>query len=215
MDDNNQLYPLIHANPNIYEDENLWMYGSIQHVFKYKQRIFAIIEDCNSISIYEYKIYKLGFAFFIKLQIKIPISLTGISNFGYAQSLDEKYLFICGGIEVGSIPEVRHRNIYVFDSHKKNIYDCTIKIPFMAGHCYAICMKNEENDELVVNGFIRKLFTQRNFNQLRYPPYCLIKIMLKKYYNENLHIIQINEQAQHNGIHYKINIMNIINAIII
>lgn len=253
----------------------MWI-GNIDHVFrnKFSNKIFAIaIRNCYQTFVHEYYIYKPGCAFFInQVNVTIPGSLGGREQCGYAHTISDEYIFICGGFTDEAytrIPQKRnfsatyyddenyddqdydgqftsnsftihddenyddqdidftgetskntewiglkHSDIYVFDVKKMKIFECNIEMPkFMAGPCHAICIRNDKNDELAVNGFIRKLYTQRSFIKTKYPALCIIQIILQKYNNEYLHVIQINNKTQTDGKHCKININNIINAI--
>lgn len=231
------------ANPKIYENDRLWA-SNFEHVFKNKfsNKIFAITVGNLFTSFHEYYIYNKKCAFFIqRLDIKIPTALNGMQQCGYAHSLDNNYLFICGGFteEVGdkhfsflNSPEdgdedddvcvsddeeakwitMKHCEIHIVDLKKMQIFECRIQMPqIISGPCHAICMEDKTNDQLIVNGFIKDTYKAPSFSAIPFPPVCIINIMLNHYYNEYLHIMQINTQSQKKGKHYKINSMHLIN----
>lgn len=230
VDKNNKLFSIIHSN--IYETEELWINGKIEFVFKHKlsQELFAIVHNNLSMTIHQYYIYKSKCAFFLnQTNIKIPKSLAMIQQCGYAHSLDGHFLFICGGFKKEMTEDIddsdeteakeiwsriKQSRIFVFHLVEMKIYECAIQMPpAIAGPCHAICMKDEENDELTVNGFVRNLYKQEPFQKMQYPPNYLIKIIQNKYYNEYLHIIHISNETKNNSKQYKINTINILNAI--
>lgn len=110
--------------------------------------------------------------------------------------------------------KMQQRQIFAFDLNEMKIYQSCVRLPkSMAGSVKAICLDNKDEDEFIVNSFINSLFRKIHFRNLMKLPFYLIQIVVKFFSNNYLHVMQMNQQTQNFGLHYKIDITYIITAI--
>lgn len=106
--------------------------------------------------------------------------------------------------------KLRSTQIFILDTLKSTIYSTSITIPTsMAGSLQAICMAHEYEDKLTVDYFLRQIWQRFDLMAMPIP---LMWIIYKYYYNEYLHIIQLNKETRTAGLHFKINTRYIIDG---
>lgn len=215
----NEHYELsMYETPDITETGSLTL-GSIEHIFRKQNDLFAIVVHIFMFEIHKYFRYNNNTGFFIKQQISVPTQLIGRRGCGYAKSSNDNYLFICGGYTENNISKNKlnpawfstcYSDIYVLDLTKMKIYQSKVKLPKnMNGEIQAICMPCHKIDDLIINGFIREACTNNNNNKIHFPRYLRKIISTNYYYNDYLHVIQVglrNEKCHH----WKININDVI-----
>ena len=114
-----------------------------------------------------------------------------------ALSANEKYVIIVGGGDEtdGTVGMIDNDKIFVLDITDDNNYklrECSIKIP--NSQCYPspeiVLMGGEIEHELLVIGWIKKLFKTTEFKDLSLPPMYIMKMIGLWYNQEELHWIQ-------------------------
>ena len=122
---------------------------------------------------------------------------------GVAVGKDERYILIMGGYD-NSYHTKYMDVIQIFDINTDKTYISNIKLPFK-GACKCIIMEDENKNELLINGFIRKYCINNNMNI----PSVLIEFMMIWHSIEFVHVIH----PHNNAIHFKISLDIIINNI--
>merc|ERR1712130_407914 len=114
-----------------------------------------------------------------KLTVTLPKPLYGATS---AITNDHKYVIIIGGRDAG---DKTIDDILVL--HTKNMEIKQSKIS--SGTFRAVIPSNKMNEELTVFGFVRRLWKNKDFKQLLFPPFYLIQIIAFFYNEEYLHLI--------------------------
>eukprot|EP01084_Bolivina_argentea_P310623 537545_1 len=127
--------------------------------------------------------------------VKLPTHLS-ISVAAIFASTDEKYIFFLGADCSGA--EDTHRiadgytysdKISVFDVEKAVLRDCSIKCPYK-GLFGGLIVNNEEDDDLLVFGYVKELYGSGCFNDVQQMPHYLIQLIRNYVCNEFIHLIQ-------------------------
>ena len=143
----------------------------------------------------------------------------GCNYSGYALNKTQEFAFICSGImplnvqcaSGNVIQQGPCDTIFICNLNNMTFYQCTIKCPFK-GPMHAICMTNENEDELLVFGFVNYLYRNKEWENILKCPFYLITFIQKFIVTEYLHILGCDIQYHH-GEHFKINIDRLITSI--
>ena len=112
-----------------------------------------------------------------KLNVKLPKK---INYFGHVITKDQRYIIILGGLDTTIVCN----EIFIFDLKTQKFIKSKIKLPF-SGFCNAIIMENKEENNLLVNGFVRKAMNRFNMNI----PFALIKLITIRHSIEYVHVM--------------------------
>ena len=124
-----------------------------------------------------------------KLEIKLPMSLY---DFIVVITKDEKYAIIMGGHDAWH----KSNRIFMFDLDTMSFIESRTKLPFR-GECKAVLMSNDEENDLLIHGFIRR--EKNTYNMII--PSELIHLIGIRYSNEWVHVI-----SRSKGYHWKLNV---------
>ena len=181
-------------------------------------------EQTKEFEINEYSLDQISSEVITRIQIEIDSDevsqlkdhLCGNMFAGYAMTKAEDYLFILGGEidDSGHNGDICPKNsITVYDLKRNECYETSIICPTVSGTMYAICMVDEELDELIMFGFVHGVYRLKQFDDMRHLPVYLIKMMSKWFCTEYVHILARFDTGS--GRHWKINIDEILNKMII
>eukprot|EP01084_Bolivina_argentea_P310624 537546_1 len=125
----------------------------------------------------------------VKLPTHIPIWCAAI-----LVSTDEKYIFFLGGdlddtVGTAVLTEMYCDTISVFDFQNEILRDCSIKCP-CKGAFGSLVVNNEEDDDLLVFGYVKELYGSGCFNDVQQMPHYLIQLIRNYVCNEFIHLIQ-------------------------
>eukprot|EP01084_Bolivina_argentea_P144955 254217_1 len=126
-------------------------------------------------------------------------------QFGYVLSSNQRYIILFGGWKYVSETDqdVEVDDIVVLDMKDDNnwkLKQCEIKCPVF-GTCYGARTGGcDSNNQILVNGFVKKCFKLKEFLQLQLPPVYIINIINKYFSAEMIHCI---EDKDHYGIYLK------------
>ena len=141
--------------------------------------------------------YSLSNGTWSNLSIKLPHKMR---DFGCVITKDQRYIFILGGLT----QESDMNEIFVLDLTTMSVTKSEKTLPFR-GECKAIIMENKEENELLVDGYVKKEMTQNRLNI----PYALIKLISIWYSTEYIHVFDNSHLV---GRHWKMLIDEIINC---
>ena len=132
-----------------------------------------------------------------ELDIKLPYDLC---DFGCVITKDQRHVIIMGGkaTDDDGHQYMCMENIFILDVMKMTIGESKITLPF--NRCKAIIMENKIENELLVNGFIRKETDLGKMNI----PIAIISLCAGFHVVEYIHILH------YNGGHWKINVKKIL-----
>lgn len=125
----------------------------------------------------------------------------GMSRFGFTMTKSQKYIFLLGGFcDFESID-----NIHFIDTKTWKIKQSEIKCPKISKDFVAITIINELKDELIAFGYCRDLWynkMKKEFEQIQFPPFYIIKFINNWYYNEWIYLIEyVSDPTNHWKIH--------------
>ena len=109
---------------------------------------------------------------------------------------DGRYIIILGGFYQRK--ERCANDIYYTDVEgqkiMKNVARCRSgdKMKEYVDKSFAVIPRHEVSDEMSVSGFIRNLWKEKGFDEIRYPPQYLIEIISGYYQNEMLYLFRGN-----------------------
>ena len=144
--------------------------------------------------------HKIGDIKWNILNVKLPHKMM---NFGYILTFDERFLIIFGGtIKEGDMEEDLNeiwfldlQNTLTVPKWEKSVVKCPT-----AGTLYAVLMGSAEDNELLVNGYIREQMKDMEL----LIPMEIIDLMCLWYSNEIVHLV-----TRWGNDHWKINVNNI------
>ena len=99
----------------------------------------------------------------------------------------EDYLIFMAGIDVKK--EVFHQWIFVYDMNNKKLLKSMVEVP--TRDSMATITRNEENEDLLTFGFVRKCYKLSKFRNIQFMPFYLIKLIRKWICYETVHLITI------------------------
>jgi len=148
--------------------------------------------------------------------------IPGAINATYVLNKSKDWIFILGGRMLGACIDApwwskdeffEHDLINVYDINKREFHKCSIKCP-VKGSMYAICMINEREDELLVNGFVNDSYRGKKWRNLLLCPSYLIKLIKKYVFIEYIHIFGKSDRGDiSRQQHFKINTDHLIESI--
>ena len=129
-----------------------------------------------------------------------PISMPRrMYSFGYILTPNQKYICIFGGNTT--------KDIHIFDLSKQRMLKLdNMQCPVNGGF-HSCVMSNYKMDNLVVVGFVNRLYKKSWFKNVRRLNKDLLDLLQKWYANEEVHLIHFNKKE-----HYKRNLAEITNA---
>jgi len=136
--------------------------------------------------------------------------------FGAVLTSNERYIVLLGGMNIGC---VRYDDIYVLDmknedENKWKMKKSSIKCP-QIGVCNAVRTGGvDSKDDILVDGFIKDCFQQKDFENIQLPPAYIIKMIADWYTAEMVHWIHwqhssldslksFGSEGNHQGIYLK------------
>ena len=129
-----------------------------------------------------------------------------MNNMGCDVTRDDRYILIAGGIDTPPprLRQIEYNDIFVLDLNTMEFKESGIKLPFEGGNCHTLIMENKKENDLLVHGFVRDISKKCNLN---------ISFALKTgiavfHPREYVHILD------RNGSHWKINLEEILESII-
>lgn len=138
-----------------------------------------------------------------QLECKLPIRLKRLI---VHSTIIGDYLIVFGGTDYIRV----NKQIFIYDVIHKKCYPSIIEIPcFVLYGYHSVLVSNSYKDELIVFGFIRSIFAQKEYEQVGVFPDYLMKFVHKWIRNEYFHIMARTKDSNL-GLHQKINIDHIL-----
>ena len=197
---NNQTKQLEHIHNFRGHPRGFGNFGLI-YVKNRKELLLFGGEDCSTELSHDiiYK-YSLLTQSWTTLDAKLPMKLYA---FGYVMLKCQRFIIILGGmvkINVGF--SYVYGKIFVLELETMKCSESKIKLPF-EGECEAIIMENENENDLLVHGFIKREMNKYKLNV----PFSLIALIGIWHCTEYIHVIKVDRR----GSHWKINVDKILN----
>ena len=124
--------------------------------------------------------------------------LLHLADVSCATSMNENFVIIAGGIKFRYDQHHEYNDkIYVLDIRDDDNYrlrEGTIKMPYCSS---IILMGGAIEDELLVIGWIKRLFKTKEFKHLSLPPMYLMKAMCLWYDQEEIHRFKHSDKSHH------------------
>eukprot|EP01084_Bolivina_argentea_P250848 420478_1 len=158
---------------------------------------------------YEWRSYLCHYPIFSYNIIKhkwkrIKLTLPGgLSNFGYVITNNEKYIILFGGYNNYGYSN----DIFVINTKEMVLMKCNIPCP-VKNEYDAIIMGNEEKEELIVCGFVKRCWKQLDIRFL-FPPKYILKLVQLRISQEYVHLLEYTKKK-----HWMIPVCDILNNII-
>ena len=190
---------------------HIWdeLYFRFIKYIKKNNSIFTVYLDCKNdcFKIGEYLLLNNTWNTF---NINIPSQnnhLNYLFSAGIVMNKTEEYLIILGAPKHCIYNDI----ISIYDIKKNKFYKCSLKTPTKEP-IQAICMNDNQRDELIVFGFVNHCYQAKEFKNLAYLPNYLINIIRKKVLIEYIHILTYDINTNQ---HWKIKVDDIIANIIV
>eukprot|EP01084_Bolivina_argentea_P034634 64122_1 len=134
-----------------------------------------------------------------QLSIPLPNVLRLVS---VVVTRDDKYIILLGGTARGSMCD----SIYVLDVEKVKLFECSIKCP-VSNVVQTAILNDYKMEELISFGFVRDNWKNKQYKNILFPPFYLIKLIQSYYWKDEIHLFWTM-------FHWKIRIDDVLNNII-
>eukprot|EP01084_Bolivina_argentea_P139476 245366_1 len=137
-----------------------------------------------------------------KLYTTLP---SAMRNFGCIVTANEKYVIVFGGSTLSLYNTLPENGIHVLDLDTFETFESKVKCPQQKvyNEYKAARVGNTKKQNIVICGFIRRCWSQPEFDNIMYPSDDIIKLMQIWYAFDDVHLMAPN------GKHWKINISHI------
>ena len=127
-------------------------------------------------------------------------------NGNFVAVMNGRYILSFGGRRDKRYTQID--SILIYDVEKKQCLGRELKLPVRSHDCQAVLMADQNRDELLTSGFVRRCYKAEEFRDECILPTPLITIIGKYVAMEFVHLILATKR----GNHYRINIDDILNC---
>ena len=134
-----------------------------------------------------------------------------------ALSSNEEHVIIAGGTNLDPLSFIDENNPFIHvldigDDEDCKLRKCSISCP-LPGHHDIVRMGGGRKDELLVVGWIKALFESERFQNEQLPPSCILGMIARWYFVEEIHWIRRDRDDHKMSNHLAINLQHILNAL--
>ena len=123
---------------------------------------------------------------------------------GFVATTDGRYILSFGGLQWGGTPI---DSIMIYDVERKQCVESELKLPTKCASCLTVLMGDQNRDEQLAFGFVKRCYKAEDFKNMRVLPIALISLIGKCFAIEFVHSIMGTSKQ---GLHYRINVDDIL-----
>ena len=125
---------------------------------------------------------------------------------GFVSALNGRYILSFGGLRGDTATD----SIMIFDAERKQCVESELKLPMKGDYWQAVLMTDQNRDELLAFGFVKRCYKAEEFKNMRVLPIALISLISKCFEIEFVHLIMGNSKQ---GPHCRINVDDILRIV--